>query len=93
MKLPASTAALARSASASFGRSNWSSSLAVQMGQPGGKGRAAGRGEQRLDGPVFARPEGLDLGFALADQAQRDGLHPAGASGCRGACATAPATG
>ena len=51
---------------------------AVQMRQPRGEGRA-GRGlELRLQGPVFARLEGLDLGLALADQAQRDGLDPPG---------------
>ena len=54
--------------------------LAVQMGQPGGERRASGRREMRLDRPVFARLERLDLGFALADQPQGDGLHPAGAA-------------
>ena len=54
--------------------------LAVQMRQPSGERRAAGGQEQRLDRPVFARPENLDLGFAVADQAQRDGLHTAGAA-------------
>src|SRR5699024_3946741 len=32
----------------------------------------------RLDAPVFARHEGLDLGIALADQAQRRALHAPG---------------
>ncbi len=52
--------------------------LAVQMRQPGGE-RGAGRGgEMRLDRPVLARPERLDLGFALADQPQCDRLHAPG---------------
>ena len=34
--------------------------------------------ELDLDRPIFARLKGLDLGFALADQAQRDGLDAAG---------------
>ena len=54
--------------------------LAVQMRQPSGERRAAGGQEQRLDGPVLARPENLDLGLAVADQAQRHGLDAAGAA-------------
>ena len=54
--------------------------LAVQMGQAGGEGRVAGGEEQRLDRPVFAGAENLDLGFAVADQAEGDGLHAAGAA-------------
>ncbi len=34
--------------------------------------------ELRLDRPVFPGLEGLDLGFALADETQRNRLHPAG---------------
>ena len=54
--------------------------LAVQMCQPSGE-RCASRGqEQRLDGPIFTRPKYLDFGLAVADQAQRHGLHTAGAA-------------
>jgi len=56
---------------------------AVQMRQSGGEGRALGRGEHRLNRPVFAGAENLDFGFALADQAQGDGLHAAGAAAAR----------
>ncbi len=54
--------------------------LAVQVGQPGSKGRALRRGEGCLHRPVLARPENLDLGFALTDQPQRHGLHAPGAA-------------
>ncbi len=54
--------------------------LAVQMRQPRGE-RRAGRGrETGFHGPVFAGAERLDLRLAVADQAQRDRLHPPGAA-------------
>ena len=58
--------------------------LAVELGQPRREGRAPrASSQQRLDGPVFLRPEGLDLGLALADQAQRHRLHAAGRARAR----------
>ncbi len=56
---------------------------AIEMGQPGAEGGTLGRLEAALDGPVFPGAEGLDLGLALADQAQRDRLHPAGRAAAR----------
>ena len=44
---------------------------------------ALGRREQRLDGPVFVGLEGLDLGLAIAHEAQRHGLHPPGRARAR----------
>ena len=80
LNVPASTAAFACHRQVCVVQVELVEPLAVQMGQPRGE-RRAGRGdEHRLDGPVFARPENLDLGFALADQPQRDRLHPAGAA-------------
>ena len=67
-------------ASASVLRSNWSSRLPSRWVSRAVNGAPPGVDEQRLDGPVFARAEDLDLGFALADQAQRDRLHPPGAA-------------
>ena len=52
--------------------------LAVEQSEAGLEGRVPGRGERRLDGPVFLRPERLDLVLALADQAQRHRLHAPG---------------
>ena len=52
--------------------------LPVQVGQLRRDLVPAFGGEGRLDGPEFLAPEDLDFGFALADQAQRDGLHAAG---------------
>ena len=49
--------------------------VAVQMGQLGVDGVARGRLEVGLDGPVFARLETLDFGFALANQPQGHRLH------------------
>src|SRR5439155_11494346 len=49
--------------------------LAVEMGEAGGEDLPGLGTEGDLDRPIFARLEGLDLGFALADQAQGDGLH------------------
>ena len=51
--------------------------LAVEMRQPRREAVAGFGLELDLDRPVFARLERLDLGFALADQAQRDRLHAA----------------
>jgi len=48
----------------------------VQMRQPRGDDLARGGAEIGVDRPVFAGLERLDLGLALADQAQRDRLHP-----------------
>ena len=42
-----------------------------------------GGAEQHVDRPVFASLEDFDLGFALADQAQRHGLHAAGRAAAR----------
>ena len=54
------------------------------MGQPRGEAlRRPAVVKLGLDRPVFARPEGLDLGFALADQAQRHRLHAAGRAAAR----------
>src|SRR6266849_5625355 len=50
--------------------------LAVEMGEAGGEALARRGRELDLDGPVFARLEHLDLGFALADEAERHRLHP-----------------
>ena len=54
--------------------------LAVQVRQLGSERRVGRREEVRLDAPVFARLEHLDLGFPLANQAERDRLHAAGAA-------------
>ena len=51
-------------------------------GQPGREGRS-GRGHVGLDGPVFLGNEALDLDFAVDDQAEGDGLHPACGAGSR----------
>src|SRR5258708_30274136 len=51
--------------------------LAVEMGEAGGEALARGRLELDLDGPVFAWLERLDLGFALADEAERHRLDAA----------------
>jgi len=48
--------------------------LTVEMGQSGGEGLARLGLELDLNRPVLARLECFDLGFALADQAQCDGL-------------------
>ena len=39
--------------------------------------------EGRLDGPIFLAAEGFDLELAVADEAQRHRLHPAGRAGSR----------
>src|SRR6185312_1727697 len=57
--------------------------LAVEMRQACGEPVARGVRELDLDGPVFARVECLDLGFALADEAQRNGLDAAGGAAAR----------
>ena len=56
---------------------------AVQLGQAGGEGLSPRGFEAGLDGPVLLRPEGLDLGLPLADQAQGDRLDPAGRAAAR----------
>ena len=56
---------------------------AVDGVEAGGNLFALGGREQGLDGPVFVGPEGLDLGLAVADEAQRDRLHAAGRAGAR----------
>ena len=50
----------------------------VEMGQSRGEILSALGREGDFDGPIFARLESLDLGFALADQSQCDRLHAAG---------------
>ena len=50
--------------------------LAAEMGEPRRQHLALGGGELAVDGPVFARLEGFDLGLALADHPQRHRLHP-----------------
>ncbi len=45
------------------------------MGEPRGEAVAGGGDEFDLDRPIFPRLENLDLGFALANEAQRHGLH------------------
>jgi hypothetical protein len=45
--------------------------------EPGRELLSPSGGEQRLDGPVFLASEGLDLGLAVADEAQRHRLHAA----------------
>ena len=56
---------------------------AIEMGEAGGERRARRRREQRFDRPVFAGAEGLDLRFPLADQPERNRLHPPGAAAAR----------
>src|SRR6185437_13971588 len=51
--------------------------LAVEMGEAREEALARGGAELDLDRPVFARLERLDLGLALADEAERHGLHAA----------------
>src|SRR5262249_48874218 len=57
--------------------------LAVEMGEARLEGLARGGAELRLDGPVFPRLEGLDLGLALADETQRHRLDAAGRAAAR----------
>ena len=57
--------------------------LALEMGQARGEGRAGGGEEDGLNGPVFAIPENFYLRLAVADQAQGDRLHTAGAAAAR----------
>src|SRR5206468_3438309 len=56
---------------------------AVEMGEAGLQRLLLRCAEQGIDRPVFAGLEDLDLGFALADQAQRDRLDPAGRTAAR----------
>ena len=50
--------------------------LAAEMGQSRRQHLALGVGELAVDGPVFLRLEGFDLGLALADHPQRHRLNP-----------------
>ena len=52
--------------------------LAVEAAQARAERRVRRGRELAVDGPVFLRPEGLDLVLALADQAQRHRLHAPG---------------
>ena len=56
---------------------------AVEMGEAGLQGLFLGGAEEGVDRPVFAALEDLDLGLALADQAQRHRLHAAGRAAAR----------
>ncbi len=53
------------------------------MGEAGLQHLLLGGAEMGIDGPVFAALEDLDLGLALADQAQRHRLHAAGRAAAR----------
>jgi hypothetical protein len=57
------------------GQGEW---LAVDPDELGGERVAGGRREDRLDRPVLARGERLDLALALHDQTDRDRLHATG---------------
>ena len=57
--------------------------LAVDCREAGSNFLALGRREQRLDRPVFLGLERLDLGFAVADEPERDRLHTASRAGAR----------
>ena len=56
---------------------------AVEMGEAGLQRLLLGGAEQHIDRPVFAALEDLDFGLALADQAERHGLHAAGRAAAR----------
>ena len=56
---------------------------AVDGVEAGGELLALAGRHHGVDGPVLVGPEGLDLGLAVADEAQRDGLHAAGRAGAR----------
>ena len=80
---PASMAATACLAAASSGMSYLPSFLSERWVRRAVK-LAPGAGEEvGVHGPVLARHERLDLGLALADQAQRDRLHAPGRAGAR----------
>ena len=49
--------------------------LAIQMRQPRDEVAPVGLAQFCLNRPVFLCDEGLNLGFTLADQAQRNRLH------------------
>ena len=49
--------------------------VAIQTVKTGREGRAVRRAQFALDVPVFLRAEQFDLVFAVADDAQRHGLH------------------
>ena len=77
----ASMAATARVAAPSSPRSNLSSFRPSRRDEAGLVGVAARGGEERLDGPVLAGAEGLDLHLALDDEAERHRLDAAGGLG------------
>ena len=82
-KAPASTASFARAASAALASDELLELLPLQLAEPGGEALARRGRELGLDRPVFAGAEGLDLGLALADQAERHRLHAPGAAAAR----------
>ncbi len=51
--------------------------------EAGGELLALARRHRRFDGPVFVAAEGLDLGLAVADEAQGDRLHAPRRAGAR----------
>ena len=55
--------------------------LAVDGGEAGEEGLVLGGGKLGGERPIFLGLEGLDLGFAVADEAERHRLHPAGRAG------------
>ena len=63
--------------------------LAVDPDELGGERVAGRRREDRLERPVLAGRERIDLALALDDQADRDRLDAAGRQARRGPCATA----
>ena len=75
VNLPASTCAFAFTASDSPDEVELVDLLAAEQRQPCGEGRARRRRHDGLDGPVFARPERLDLALAVDDKTQRHRLH------------------
>ncbi len=69
------------SACALLAMSSFCSFLPLEGGQPGLEVLVARRAEDGGDLPVFLADEALDLGFAVADQAQRHRLDAAGRAG------------
>ena len=76
-------AALMAVAEASSLRSSLSSFLPAMAVRRARELFALGGRERGLDGPVFVGLEGLDLGLAVAHEAQRHRLHAAGRAGAR----------
>ena len=77
----ASMAATARVAARLVGEVELVELAAVEADEAGLEGVAARGGEERLDGPVLAGAEGLDLHLALDDEPQRHRLDAAGGLG------------